>query len=125
VWSFALQNRGAAANDILRATTSPEKKPLNRKIRYPFVTWAISGAPKDPGVYALWCDDEVIYYGSAHGDGATIHSRLQEHFSDVCTARATHYSWELCRDPARRARELVLEHDTEVKRPPQCNESAA
>ena len=114
--------------DILRATTSSQEMPFKSKIRYPFVIWAISGAPDDPGVYALWRDDELIYYGSAHGEGASIRSRLLDHLSgqsNGCAARATHYSWELCRDPVRRERELLLEHEAQAKRPPRCNESSA
>ena len=101
--------------------------PIKSNARYPFTTWAVSGAPKDAGVYALWQNDELIYYGCAHGEGASIHSRLLDHLSgkDPCTARATHYAWELCRDPVRRERELLQEHEAQRKRLPRCNERAA
>jgi len=102
--------------------------PFNSKIRYPFVSWAVSGAPKDPGVYALWREGELIYYGIAHGDGATIQSRLLDHLAgraNLCTADATHYSWELSRDPVRRERELLLEHEAQASCLPRCNELVA
>jgi len=30
----------------------------------------VEGAPADPGVYALWEADELIYYGHASGKAA-------------------------------------------------------
>jgi len=41
----------------------------------------VAGAPDDPGVYALWKHDEVIYYGHASGGKATIQSRLKDHIA--------------------------------------------
>ena len=88
---------------------------------------AKTGAPKGAGVYALWQNEELIYYGCAHGAGASIRSRLLDHLSgkNPCTARATHYAWELCRDPVRRERELLQEYEAQTKRRPRCNEAAA
>ena len=77
----------------------------------------VAGAPDDPGVYALWEHDEVIYYGHARGDGATIQSCLRQHLEggNACTARATHYGWEISANPP--ARELELQREFE-KSPP-------
>src|SRR3954462_10598604 len=47
--------------------------------RYAFNATMIAGAPPDPGVFALWQNDELIYYGRALGNGATIQPRLREH----------------------------------------------
>ena len=43
--------------------------------RYAFNQTMVSGAPPDPGVFALWEGEELIYYGRAH----SIQARLQEH----------------------------------------------
>ena len=43
--------------------------------RYAFTAIMIAGAPPDPGVYALWERDELIYYGRALGNDVTIQSR--------------------------------------------------
>ena len=116
-----------AAKRIYCAPQQVRKMPFNSLIRYPFVEWAIAGAPNDPGVFALWRDGELIYYGSTQGEGATIQSCLFDHYAgraNPCTARATHYSWELSRDATRRERELLREHQAEAKRLPRCNESS-
>ena len=39
--------------------------------------------------------------------------------------RATHYSWEVCKDPAAREAELLREHEQRFGRPPRYNESNA
>ena len=66
--------------------------------RYAFNATMVSGAPPDQGVFALWEGDELIYYGRAH----SIHSRLLAHLQgeEACTARATHYGWEISSNPA-------------------------
>ncbi len=91
--------------------------------RYAFNATMVSGAPPDPGVFALWEGDELIYYGRAH----SIQSRLQEHLArtDQCTARATHYGWELASNPAVRESELQREYRRAYGRPPRCNAQAA
>lgn len=37
---------------------------------YAFTQIVVSGAPDDPGVFVLWEDDELIYYGHARGCNA-------------------------------------------------------
>lgn len=77
--------------------------------RYRFTRIVISGAPDDAGVYTLWDGDEVVYYGRAEGAGCTIRSRLLEHYYGGAP-KPTHYSWEICAEPAAREAELLDEH---------------
>ena len=79
--------------------------------RYPFMRVAVIGAPDDPGVYALYENDRVVYIGHADGRGTTIRSRLIEHLERrLAPSSATHYGWEICRLPVARAAELVREY---------------
>lgn len=90
--------------------------------RYRFTRIVIAGAPDDAGVYALWDDEEVIYYGRAEG-ASTIRLRLLEHYH--AGLRATHYSWEICANPASRDAELLQEHQRAFGRLPRYNGEAA
>ena len=94
--------------------------------RYRFTRIGIAGAPDDAGVYVLWDGDELVYYGRADGKdangGSTIRSRLLDHF--YADSRPTHYSWELCGDPATREAELLHEHQGRFGRPPRDNKVA-
>jgi hypothetical protein len=94
--------------------------------RYALTPTMVAGAPADPGVYALWENDELIYYGHARGAGATIQSSLREHLGggNPCTAHATHYGWELSANPAAREAELLREFERAHKRAPRCNGAA-
>ena len=76
--------------------------------KYPFTKTAVSGAPDDPGVYALYCENELLYVGAAErAKRATIRSRLIEHFSgEREPTGATHYKWEIRSDPLARLAEL-------------------
>lgn len=89
--------------------------------RYKFSRIVLAGAPSEPGVYALWQGDEVIYYGRASG-AATIRSRLMEHFE--ARVDATHYSWEISREPAARERQLLQEFREAFGRLPRLNDAA-
>jgi hypothetical protein len=91
--------------------------------RYRFTRIVISGAPEDAGVYALWDGDEVVYYGRSDGAGSTIRSRLLDHYYEGAS-RPTHYSWEVCNDPAAREAELLHEHRTRYGRLPRNNQAA-
>jgi hypothetical protein len=95
--------------------------------RYAFNAAMVAGAPPDPGVFALWEKDELIYYGRALGEGTTIHLRLREHFErgNSCTARATHYGWEITSNPRAREVELLREYEKAHGRLPRCNAKAA
>ena len=95
--------------------------------RYAFNAMMIAGAPPDPGVYALWERDELIYYGRALGDEVTIQSRLREHLEHGVrgTAGATHYGWEIAANPRAREAELLREYQKSHGRLPRCNAGAA
>lgn len=95
--------------------------------RYAFNAIMIAGAPPDPGVFALWENDELICYGRALGEGTTIQSRLREHLEGAagCTARATHYGWEIALNPRAREAELLREYEGSHGRLPRCNAAAA
>jgi hypothetical protein len=88
--------------------------PAARERRYRFSRIVIAGAPDDVGVYALWEEDELVYYGRG-----AIRTRLLQHFDR--RDRATHYSWELCADPAAREAALLAEHERAFGRPPRYN----
>jgi hypothetical protein len=95
--------------------------------RYALNAVMVSGAPPDPGVYALWEAEELIYYGRALGQSATIQSSLREHLeaADRCTSRATHYGWEISSNPRAREVELLREYERSHGRLPRCNTRAA
>ena len=90
--------------------------------RYAFTPVMVSGAPPDPGVYALWRGDELIYYGRALGGEATIQTRLRAHLeAPGCTSGATHYGWEISAHPRKREAELLREYQNSNGRLPRCN----
>ena len=88
--------------------------PGARERRYRFSRIVIAGAPDDVGVYALWEDDEIVYYGRG-----AIRARLLHHFER--RERATHYSWEMCADPVARETALLAEHERAFGRRPRYN----
>jgi hypothetical protein len=90
--------------------------------RYPFTRIVISGSPEEAGVYALWDGEELVYYGRAEG-GVGIRSALLDHYYRE-QLRPTHYSWEVCKDPAAREAELLAEHRRVFGRPPRLNAAA-
>jgi len=91
--------------------------------RYAFNAAMVAGAPPDPGVFALWQNEELIYYGRALGNGATIQSRLREHLETGMhgPAQATHYGWEIAANPRVREAELLREYEKTHGRVPRCN----
>src|SRR5688572_30378140 len=59
--------------------------------RYRFTRTVIAGAPRDPGVYALWDGEEVIYYGRG-----MLRARLMDHLHGrlvTLTRRESDYGW--------------------------------
>jgi hypothetical protein len=93
--------------------------------RYRFTRSMVEGAPADPGVYALWENDELIYYGRASGNAISIQLALLEHLArraGACTQGATHYGWEISLDPVGREAELLAEYKAAFKRLPRCNQ---
>ena len=92
--------------------------------RHRFTTWQIAGAPPAKGVYVLWERDEPIYIGATRGD-ATIRSRLQDHYARRTAPHdASHFSWELAHDPARRESDLLTEFRDANSRVPRYNQRA-
>jgi hypothetical protein len=83
----------------------------------PFTASLIAAAPHTPGVYALWQNGAVVYYG-------TIHSALDEHFSGQAWSelRATRCSWEVAEDPERRLSELIMEFEVAHQCMPRWND---
>jgi hypothetical protein len=86
----------------------------------------VSGAPDEPGVYALLEDQEIIYYGCAV-QGSTIQSALFEILMRVragkggCLQRVTRYTWEITYRPRLREAELLREFEQAHQQPPRCN----
>jgi len=88
--------------------------------RYKFTRIVLQGAPQDAGIYALWDGGELIYYGRA----LSIRARLLEHYEErpgTFAHRPTHYSWEICDDPAAREAELLREFRRMFGRLPRGN----
>lgn len=94
--------------------------------RYKFAPSIVAGAPDGGGIYALWDDSELIYLGRANGIGirAALVRHLEKGFCP-CTARATHYSWELSLRPATREVEILEQFKARHRRLPRCNEEVA
>ena len=65
--------------------------------KYPFKHFAIAGAPDDPGLYALYREDEILCIGVAT-EKETIRARLLAHFNDGTQSGVTHYQWEISRN---------------------------
>jgi hypothetical protein len=85
--------------------------------RYRFTRTVLLGAPADAGVYALWDEEELIFYGHA----SSIRARLLHHLEGRLFESASHYSWEVCADPAAREAALLAEHLRVFGRPPRFN----
>ena len=89
--------------------------------RYPFTRENLTGAPEDPGVYALYEADELIYVGRAELP-SNIRLRLLEHFFALLhPSKATHYAWEICRHPRTRQEQLIQEFERAHFRRPRYN----
>jgi hypothetical protein len=85
----------------------PAKRPM---LKWRFTRHLVEDAPDWPGVYVLWDGDAPIAAGGALGGQDTIRSRLAthlDHFESVGIPLPTHYSWEISREPAKRAAELL------------------
>lgn len=95
-----------------------------------FKPLVISGAPEEPGVYALLEDDEIVYYGCAM-HGSTIQTALHEILLRVqagqggCLQRVNHYTWEISYRPRLREAELLREYEQSHQHPPRCNQPPA
>lgn len=77
--------------------------------KWRFVEAMIADAPDHKGVYILWNGALALAVGHALGGADTIRSRLASHLSHDSASgigNVTHYSWQLCADPKKRAAEL-------------------
>ena len=94
-----------------------------------FSSLVVSGAPTEPGVYALFEDEEIVYYGCAQ-QGSTIQSALNELLTRVrsgqggCLQHVNRYTWEISYRPRLREAQLLREYETANQRAPRCNEPA-
>lgn len=84
--------------------------------KWTFTPSLVQDAPEMPGLYALWSGDRVLCVGRADGRH-TLRKRLLEHLQGSLSphpARVTHYSWEICLDPAAREAEILRELGTQL-----------
>jgi len=94
-----------------------------------FSPLVVSGAPEEPGVYALFEDDELIYYGCAV-QGSSIQAALHELMTRVhdgragCLQRVNRYTWEITYRPRLREAELLREFELAHQHAPRCNQMA-
>lgn len=105
----AFRDEAAALRWLRSSGTEPELR------RYAFTRTVVQGAPQEPGVFALWQGDELVYYGRA----LRLRESLLEHIGRH--AAVTHYSWELSGDPAAREAELLGEFERRHGRRPRGN----
>jgi hypothetical protein len=78
--------------------------------RYAFREAVIGATPEDPGLYALYFGEHLLYLGVAEGAdaGNTIRGCLAAHLSgELSPSVATHYTWEISSHPRRRFAELM------------------
>lgn len=82
---------------------------LTRK--WAFKASMIDDAPENPGVYALWEGDRLLYVGRAGGGRDSIRARLMDHYERARDAGPvpTHYSWEISIEPHVRHAEALQE----------------
>jgi hypothetical protein len=88
-----------------------------------FTEMNIKRAPTMTGIYALYRDGEVIYYGHAVGK-ATIQSRLKDDIAGrgvPGTRGAMSFIWESCPDPGAREAALLAEFEKAHSALPRCN----
>ncbi len=85
----------------------------------------IDSVPELAGVYALWCEEEVIYIGSADGK-VGLRSRLMQHYqgSPECVTCATHFQCDLCVRAQSMTSEMMSRFVAKHGRLPRCNEPA-
>lgn len=94
---------------------------LGEKLRFNRAN--LDRVPDTTGVYALYVDGEVAYYGAA-GGRATIRSRLAEHLvgsSQPSRGSAHQFSFEITKFPLSRECALLEEHKRQTWRLPAYN----
>ena len=80
----------------------------------------VVAAPEAPGVFELWDDDELMYVGATGGERPSLRKELVHELLER-SSMATHFSWEITFEPARRSRELLAEYLLAHPHPPRLN----
>ena len=83
----------------------------------------ISEVPDRPGVYALWTDSQIIFYGKS---SESIRQTLQTYKSGKqgwCGFNAEYFQYEVTDYPDTRVTELLNEYHRNNGCLPQCNDS--
>jgi excinuclease UvrABC nuclease subunit len=83
--------------------------------------------PEEPGVYALFDDGDVTFYGRAEGGSDTIRARLGDHLAGRQApgrVKVKLFSFEVTRYPLSRERALLEEHKRDNWRLPEFNAAA-
>ena len=90
----------------------------------PFTAPLVAAAPETGGVFALWQDGAIVYYGKASTNGATIRSALDAHLKgrSFQPEKPTRCSWEIADDPELRHSELIAEFEHAHQRRPRWND---
>ena len=91
---------------------------------HPFIEERIKGLPTKMGVYALWENNELIYYGKSEGRESSIELRLLSHirgYDNTCTQKATHFQYEDTVYPNEREEQLLSEYYQQNGQYPRCN----
>ena len=89
-----------------------------RSPRWLVLAALVVASPDTPGVYELWCDDELLCVRGTRGGTlreALVHELLEG------DAAVTHFSWEISFSPVARERELIDEFVAEHRRWPKLN----
>ena len=104
-----------------------QDQPLIHRRLWRFTPAMIEDVPDLPGVYALWYDGELVYYGCASTfAGYGIGFCLKQHLAEHQAGRGrlpTHYSWEITHRPQARHVELLNRFWRVFRRFPRGNEA--
>jgi hypothetical protein len=95
--------------------------------KVPFSQLMISVMPAQPGVYALWGQDEIIYLGTTEPD-VTLRDELARHYQgdypmQISGIRA--FQLEVTNSPDQRLHDLLSEHEKKHGQLPLFNRAAA
>ena len=96
------------------------KMPVNGS-KLQFTETNVNLSPDKPGVYVLYVDGHLIYYGSSE---KSIRSRLQDHLAGregQCTQVTDVFGFEIALKPLKREQELILEYRSAFGVLPLCN----
>lgn len=95
--------------------------------KHRFTARNVELAPEEPGVYALFDERDVAYYGRAEGGRDTIRARLGDHFAGrqpPGRVKTKLFSFEVTRYPMSRERALLEEYRRHTWRLPEFNARA-